>query len=97
VAAELFGPEGTEYDLPFAEVDAATIAIELDDFIGALADGRFPEVDGRAGLLAVAGVWAIAESYAAGGFVAIADVADGVLSAAQDPVDAAIGLLTKAS
>ncbi|MGD0980000.1 MAG: Gfo/Idh/MocA family oxidoreductase, partial [Solirubrobacteraceae bacterium] len=97
VAAEFFGPEGTEYDLPFAEVDAATIAIELDDFIGALGDGRFPEVDGRAGLLAVAGVWAIAESYAAGGFVAIADVADGVLSAAQDPVDAAIGLLTKAS
>ena len=97
VAAELFGPEGTEYDLPFTEVDAATIAIELDDFIGALGDGRFPEVDGRAGLLAVAGVWAIAESYAAGGFVAVADVADGVLSAAQDPVDAAIGLLTKAS
>jgi predicted dehydrogenase len=97
VAAELFGPEGTEYDLPFAEVDAATIAIELDDFIGALADGRFPEVDGKAGLLAVAGVWAIAESYAAGGYVAVADVADGVLSAAQDPVDAAIGLLTKAS
>ena len=96
VTADFFGSEGTEYDLPFAEVDAATIAIELDDFICALRDGQAPEVDGRAGLLAVAGVWAIAESYAAGGFVAVADVADGVLSAVQDPIDAAIGLLTKA-
>jgi predicted dehydrogenase len=97
VTAEFFGPEGTEYDLPFAEVDAATIAIELDDFITAIGEGRAPEVDGRAGLLAVAGVWAIAESRAAGGFVAIADVADGTISAVQDPIDRANGLLMKAS
>ncbi len=97
VAAEFFGAEGTEYDLPFAEVDAATIAIELDDFIGALIEKRAPEVDGRGGLLAVAGVWAVAESRATGGFVKIAEVADGTISAAQDPIDAAIGLPTKAS
>ncbi len=97
VTADFFGPEGTEYDLPFAEVDAATIAIELDDFVGALIEGRAPEVDGRAGLLAVAGVWAIAESRLAGGFVEIDDVADGLISAVQDPIDAAIGLLSKAS
>jgi predicted dehydrogenase len=97
VTGEFFGPEGTEYDLPFAEVDAATIAIELDDFITAIGEGRAPEVDGRAGLLAVAGVWAIAESRATGGFVAIADVADGTISAVQDPIDRANGLLMKAS
>jgi predicted dehydrogenase len=97
VTADFFGPEGTEYELPFAEVDAATIAIELDDFIGALNEGRAPEVDGLGGLLAVAGVWAVAESRALGGFVQIADIADGTISSVQDPIDAAIGLLTKAS
>jgi predicted dehydrogenase len=93
VAAELFGPTGTEYDKPFAEVDAATIAIELDDFAGALTDQRAPEVDGGAGLEAVAAVWAVAESQLRGEAVRIADVADGSISAAQDPVDAVLGAL----
>jgi len=93
VAAEFFGASGTEYDLPFEEVDAATIAIELDDFIGAVAAGRPPEVDGRGGLAVVAGVWAICESRDLGCAVRVADVADGTLSQSQDPVDAAIGLL----
>jgi len=93
VSAAFFGPTGTEYDLPFAQVDAALIGIELDDFIRAVADGRQPEVDGAGGLLAVAAVWAAAESHGSGGSVRIADVADGTVSTAQDPVDAAIGLL----
>ncbi len=93
VAAAFFGAEGTEYDLPFEEVDAATIAIELDDFIGAVAAGRRPEVDGLGGLLAVAGVWAICESRDRGTSVRVADVAGGAVSQSQDPVDAAIGLL----
>jgi predicted dehydrogenase len=92
VTAALFGAEGTEYEKPFSEIDAATIAIELDDFINALAEGRQPEVDGIGGLNAVAAVWAVAESALTGGFVSIDAVADGKLSAAQDPVDAAIGL-----
>ena len=46
MAASFFGSEGTEYDLPFAEVDAATIGIELDDFARAISTGRAPEVDG---------------------------------------------------
>jgi predicted dehydrogenase len=96
VAASFFGPEGTEYDLPFAEVDAATIGIELDDFINAVAERRQPEVDGLGGLNAVAAVWAVAESSERGGPVQITDVADGTVSAAQDPVDAAIGLLPTA-
>ena len=93
MAASLFGLEGTEYDLPFAEVDAATIAIELDDFAGAVTDGRAAEVDGAAGLRAVASVWAVAESRAAGDSVRIDDVADGRLSASQRSVDEALGLV----
>jgi predicted dehydrogenase len=91
-AARFFGPHGSEYDLPFAEVDAATIGIELDDFALAVADRRPPEVDGEGGLAAVAAVWAVAESRVAQRPVAIADVADGTLSAAQRPVDVALGL-----
>ena len=92
VAASLFGPQGTEYELPFADVDAATIAIEIDDFLGAVRQARRPEVDGEAGLLAVAAVWAVAESDVHGGWVRVGEVADGTISAAQDPIDDAIGL-----
>jgi predicted dehydrogenase len=97
VAAQFFGAGGTEYDLPFAEVDAATIAIELDDFIRAVAEGTSPEVDGSGGLDAVAAVWGVAESSQLGGPVRLADVIDGTVHAAQDPVDAAIGLLSGAA
>ena len=97
VAAALFGAEGTEYELPFALVDAATIAIELDDFRRAVSERRPPEVDGLAGLQAVAAVWALAESDAGARAVRIAEVADGTLSAAQDPLDAIIGLLPETS
>jgi predicted dehydrogenase len=97
VAAAFFGPDGTEYELPFSKVDAATIGIELDDFAEAILDRRPPEVDGPAGLRAVAAVWAVSEAREAGGAVRIADVADGTLSAAQAPVDAALGLSSTAS
>jgi predicted dehydrogenase len=93
VTAAFFGSDGTEYDLPFREVDAATIGIELDDFSGAVLEGQAPEVDGQDGLHAVAAVWAIAESFERSASVKIADVADGALSAAQDPLDIHMGLL----
>ena len=91
-AASFFGPDGTEYERPFPEVDAATIGIELDDFALAVGEGRQPEVDGRGGLLAVAIIWAVAESQKAGRPVGIAEVADGRVDAAQADVDAALGL-----
>jgi predicted dehydrogenase len=94
--AAFFGSEGTEYDLPFAEVDAATIGIELDDFVRAVVEGGVPELDGRGGLLAVAAVWAVGESRGRGGSVRIADVADGTVSAAQDSLDVLLGLLSEA-
>jgi predicted dehydrogenase len=93
VAASLFGRDGTEYDMPFAEVDAATIAIELDDFANAVSGRGQAEVDGLAGLKAVAGVWAVAESRLVGRSVRVEAVADGTLSASQQPVDEALGLL----
>ena len=91
-AASFFGPDGTEYERPFPEIDAATIGIELDDFALAIAEDRQPEVDGRGGLLAVAIIWAVAESQKAGRPVGIAEVADGTVDAAQADVDAALGL-----
>jgi predicted dehydrogenase len=92
IAATLFGSYGTEYNLPFESVDAAIIAIEIDDFLGAIAEHRPPEVDGVGGLLAVAAVWAVAESHCQDGWVRIADVVDGAISRAQDAIDDAIGL-----
>jgi predicted dehydrogenase len=97
MAARLFGREGTEYDLPFADVDAATIGIEIDDFATAVIERRSPEIDGIGGLTAVAAVWAVAESHECGGAVRIADVADGTVSAAQDHLDAYLGLLSETS
>jgi predicted dehydrogenase len=93
VAAAFFGAEGTEYDLPFPEVDAATIGIELDDFAAAVAGRRPPEVDGLGGLLAVSAVYAVAESRDIGGPVSIADVTAGTRTMAQDFLDAHLGLL----
>jgi len=92
LAASFFGAQGTEYDMAFAEADAATIAIELDDFADAVLAHRPPEVDGLGGLRAVAGVWAIAESRARGSAVRIREVADGTVWLAQKPVDEALGL-----
>jgi predicted dehydrogenase len=92
VAASFFGTQGDGYDMTFAEVDAATIAVELDDFADAVFARRPPEVDGPAGLRAVAGVWAIAESRALGRAVLISEVADGTVRQAQQPVDEALGL-----
>ncbi len=92
-----FGREGTEYDRPFSDVDAATIGIEIDDFAAAVVERRSPEIDGTGGLLAVAAVWAVAESQECGGPVLITDVADGTVSAAQDRLDEHLGLSSATS
>jgi predicted dehydrogenase len=91
IAAAFFGPAGTEYQRPFEWVDAANIGIELDDFAQAVRAGKPVEVDGRGGLAAVAGVWALAESQHLGQAVAVADVASGDIRAAQAHLDAHLG------
>ena len=93
VAARLFGPAGTEYDRPFEFADIALLAIEIDDFTSAVIDQRPPEVDGAAGLMAVAAVNAVAESALLGQAVSVPEVARGAVSSAQDPIDEMLGLI----
>ena len=38
VTRALLGPQGTEYEMPFETIDAALIAIEIDDFVQAIRD-----------------------------------------------------------
>lgn len=92
ITERLFGADGTEYDRPFAEVDAATIGIELDDFGRAVKGKSAPEIDGYGGLIAVAAIWAVAESHARGEVVSVGAVASGDISTAQDPIDDILGL-----
>jgi predicted dehydrogenase len=92
VTAAFFGAEGTEYDKPFSDVDAATIGIELDDFGRAIAEKIEPEVDGDGGLIAVAAIWAVAESHRLHEAVSVQAVAEGKISGVQDDVDRALGL-----
>ena len=91
ITAAFFGPQGTEYQRPFEYVDAANIGIELDDFAQAVRASKPVEVDGRGGLAAVAGVWALAESQHLGQAVAIAEVVSGDVRAAQAYLDAHLG------
>jgi predicted dehydrogenase len=93
VSRALFGDDGTQYELPGTTVDAALLAIELHDFAGAVADGGRPEVDGRDGMLAVAAVLAAYESDLAGRSVRMDEVLDSTVSAYQDDIDTALGLV----
>lgn len=92
VTAAFFGAEGTDYSHPFDYVDAAIIGVELDDFANAVRSGTEPEIDGQGGLVAVAGVWAVAESRHLGRPVALDEVISGAVDAAQAPVNAHLGL-----
>lgn len=93
ITSTLFGADGVVYDLPFAQADAAHLAIELHDFGAAIAVGRPPEVDGHLGMTAVAAVLAVYESSALGRPVSMEEVLSGAVSGYQDEIDAALGLL----
>jgi predicted dehydrogenase len=62
IAVRLFGKDAVEYEIPFATADAGHIAIELHDFAGAVLGNGSPEVDGHAGLTAVAALLGVYES-----------------------------------
>lgn len=96
VTVALLGPDGTGDGRPFAEVDAGYLGIEIADFLGAIRDGRPPEVDGGGGVRAVAAVLALMESDLAGRAVRIDEVIDGSVSAYQDELDEALGLIAAA-
>jgi predicted dehydrogenase len=46
-------------EVPYLDRRGEPLAMELEDFVGALRDGRPPTVDGEAGLLAVELAWAV--------------------------------------
>ena len=84
------------YDVPFANSDAALMAIEIHDFADAVLTGRAPEVGGHEGLTAVAAVLAAFESGLAGRPVTMTEMLEGKVTAYQDEIDAAIGLAVAA-
>ncbi|MDR3473706.1 MAG: Gfo/Idh/MocA family oxidoreductase [Devosia sp.] len=90
----LYGAE-ISYEKPWAEIDAGLLAIELHDFATAITEQRPPEVDGWGGLTAVASVLAAYESGLAGKAVSMDDVLEGRISAYQDDIDAALGLIPR--
>lgn len=75
VTAALFGGERlTSYQMPWADTDANLLAIEFDDFAGAVLDGRKPEVDGADGLRSLAIAYGFLESDRLGRFVSVDDL-----------------------
>jgi predicted dehydrogenase len=92
LSTRLFGPHGG-YDLPFAAADAGHLAIELHDFAEAVLTGRAPEVDGHAGMTAVAAVLGAYESGLLDRPVTMEELVSGAVSGYQDEIDAALGLL----
>jgi len=90
VTAKFF-PEGlTHYELPFQESDSRLIAIELYDFADALIHARKPEVDGLAGLKAVALTYSICESAFLNEPVRVKDVESGKIRGYQHEIDEAL-------
>lgn len=70
--AALFGNgRMATYSLPWADTDANLLAIEFDDFAGAILDGRPPEVDGAFGLRSLAISYGFLESDRLGRFVTV--------------------------
>ncbi|MEY2798491.1 MAG: hypothetical protein RIS22_757 [Actinomycetota bacterium] len=91
VTKAVLGPDGTGgKGAAWADVDAGYLAVEIADFIDAVAQKRAPEVDGMGGLRALAVVYAILESGVAKREVSVNEVLDGRLHAYQDEIDAAI-------
>ena len=70
--AALFGGDRlTSYELAWADTDANLLAIEFDDFAGAILDDRPPEVDGAFGLRSLAISYGFLESDRLGRFVTV--------------------------
>jgi len=94
ITADLFGGERIwTYDFDFPTTDRKIIALEQHEFAECIQTGATPEVDGAVGLRAVAIVYALFESQAAGRPVTVDEVAAGELDGYQREIDAAIGLL----
>lgn len=76
------------YEMPFEEIDRKIIAIEYQDFVEAVEDGREPEVGPEGGMKALALLYAVLESGETGKPVKIGDVISGKVSAYQREINA---------
>ena len=89
--AALFGGDRlASYDLPWAEIDANLLAIELDDFAGAILTGRAPEVDGEAGQRSLAIVYGFLESERLGRIISVDEMLSGQAVAYQETLVAMV-------
>ena len=89
-AAALFGGERIgQYELPWADVDAKLLAIELDDFARAIETGVEAEVTGEQGVRSLAIAYGFFESERTGRMLTVAQLLDGRNSPYQDEIDAA--------
>jgi predicted dehydrogenase len=85
------GEEGRAHLFPHEWTDGVTL--EVYDFMGAIRDGRAPEVDGGLGMKAKAIAETIYESAHCGQVVRYADVLDGKVDAYQREIDQKWGLI----
>jgi predicted dehydrogenase len=94
VGATLFGSERPwTYSYDFVTTDSKIIALEYAEFAHCIRTGTQPEVDGIVGRRAVALVYALFESAAAGRPVTIAEVESVAVDAYQREIDEHLGLV----
>jgi hypothetical protein len=92
ITERLFGQGAVEYDLPFPDIDAGHLAIEMHDFGEAILTNRRPEVDGYLGMTAVAAIYGAYESAWIGRSVKMSELLDGSVRGYQEEIDEALGL-----
>ena len=89
--AALFGGERlASYDLPWADIDANLLGIELDDFARAITDRESPEVSGEMGLRSLAIAYGFLESERSGRVLDVEEILDGRATPYQDAIEAAL-------
>ena len=93
VTAALYGGDRLgSYEMSFSDTDAKLLAIEYADFGRAIQTGEPPEVDGLAGMRAVALAYATLESQATGRVVTMQEVMRGDVREYQAEIDDHLGI-----
>jgi len=87
-AALFSGERLASYDLPWTDIDANLLAIELDDFARAISTGDAPEVSGEMGLRSLAIAYGFLESERAGRILTVEEILDGRVTPYQDAIEA---------
>jgi predicted dehydrogenase len=93
MAAALFGGDRVaSYEFAFAETDRKLLALEQFELARCVRERTRPEVDGRQGLHALAVVYSLFESQAAGRAVSLNEIESGELAQYQAEIDSYYGL-----